>query len=313
MRPDDPRADRVVAAVDVGSNSIKMTVGRAASGGIEELAVASETVRLGAGMERLGRLADDRVEAALVVLARYAAQARALDAERLIGVATEATRFAANGPEFLARAQRESGWELRVVSGDEEAGLTFRGLAATTDVSGELVVADIGGGSTEVIVASGGVPRGARSLPLGSGRLTDRFLTTDPPTADQIAACRSEARSVLTGLEGQGVRVPRGAGIRLLTVGGTGEYLGRLVGRPAFAPSEIGAVVDILRSTPAAVLAERLVIQEARARVLPAGVATVWALADLIEPSTIEIARSGIRTGLLMAEFAGERGASSDG
>jgi exopolyphosphatase/guanosine-5'-triphosphate,3'-diphosphate pyrophosphatase len=301
---DDQAEPPVIAAIDIGSNSIKMTVARGAAGGRpEEFAWSSETVRLGAGLESTGRLADDRIAAALAVLERFAAEARSLGAERLVAVATEATRVAANGDEFLERVGRDHGIEARAIAGAEEAELTFRGLAATVDVTGQVVVADIGGGSTELIVAVDGDLRWARSLPLGSGRLTDRLVPSDPPTGAELAACRTAAGAALGSLPAES-SLPSGSSVRLFVVGGTGEYLGRLV--PAereVTRDQIAAVLERLQRVPSTRLAAELGIAEARARVLPAGVAVVEALAGEVLPGRIEIARSGIRTGLLLATF----------
>jgi len=293
---------RVVAAVDIGSNSIKMSVGRLGAGGaLEEIAWGVETVRLGAGVDQTGRLADERMDVAVATLGRFAGEARAHGAERLIGVATEAVRIAANGADFLARAARETGWELRVVSGAEESALTFRGLAATIDVSGRVVVADIGGGSTELILAEEGVVRTAGSLPLGSGRLTDRAVPADPPTEGDMHRMREAATEALAS---HAADLPTGSEVRLVAVGGTGEYLGRLVGSGHRIDAErIDAVLARLGRVPAAAVAAELGIAEARARVLPAGIAIVRALVGLLRPGRVEVARSGIRTGLLLGAF----------
>lgn len=297
--------DAPIGAFDIGSNSIKMTVARPSPAlGIEEIGWNAATVRLGAGLDATGRLADDRVEAALVALHGFAAEARAMGAARLVAVATEAARVAANGPAFLDRVARETGIEVRLIDGDEEAALTFRGLAAAIDVSGDLLVADIGGASTELIVARDGAFVAARSVPLGSGRLADRLTLTDPPRPDELAACRATAASLL-GPVLSSLASPSGGGARLVLVGGTGEYLARLVpDERRIAPAAIDAVLDRLAHLTAAALAESLSIADARARVLPAGVAIVAALVDGVRPGRIEIARSGIRTGLLLDAFA---------
>lgn len=305
LPPTNGTSDQVVAAVDVGSNSIKMTVARQRPGAfLDELAAASETVRLGTGIERSGRLADDRIDAALMTLRRFAADAQALGASRLLGVATEAVRVAANGQEFLDRVHRETGWTVRTIDGDEEADLTFRGLAVSVDTRGGLVVADIGGASTEVIVANDGTVVAARSLPIGSGRLTDRLVSHDPPTMTEITACREAVRVALDGLSTSGMAIPSGPEIRLVVVGGTGEYLARLVGDHPIDPGTVAAARGRLQSIPATTLATTLGIAEARARVLPAGVAAVQALIDRVQPGGIEVARSGIRAGLLLQAFA---------
>ena len=292
----------VLAAVDIGSNSIKMTVAWVnAAGPLEEFAWASETVRLGTGVEQTGRLADDRVEAALSTLVRFAEEARRHGAASIHAVATEATRAAANGELFLERVRREAGIDVRVIDGDQEAALTFRGLSTTIDLRGNLIVADVGGGSTELIVAADGNMLGARSLPLGSGRLTERFVGADPPVPSEIAACRQAAADVIIAAAAS-LPLPVGPADRLVVVGGTGEYLARLAASEhALIRADIEAVLAELSVTSAADLAARLSITEARARVLPGGVAIIAAVADHLLPVEIEIARSGIRAGLLLA------------
>lgn len=292
---------QVVAAIDIGSNSIKMTVGRAnAHGGIDQFDWASEVVRLGQNLESTGRLDEERVEVAIETVIRFAARARELGATRVVAVATEATRAAANGATFLARVREAAGIEVRAVDGQEEAALTFRGIAASTDMKGAALIADIGGGSTELISVRDEAMHSAQSMPLGSGRLTDRFVAADPPEASQLAACEREADKAIRGAAAL-LAPPNGTGTRLIVVGGTGEYLARLV--PDAAKIDLNAVRQVLsrlRTLSAAELAAEIDIPEARARVLPAGVAIVAAIAEWMNPERIEISQSGIRTGLLM-------------
>jgi exopolyphosphatase/guanosine-5'-triphosphate,3'-diphosphate pyrophosphatase len=287
----------IVAAFDIGSNTIKMTVARLSEhAALETLAMRAETVRLGAGLEASGRLADDRVEAAITALARFAGEARDLGAGRQVGVATEATRAAANGSAFLDRVRRETGIEVRAIGGDEEADLTFRGLAATMDIGGRVVVADIGGASTELIVADDGTIQFSRSFRLGSGSLTDRCVNSDPPTANEMDLCRGAATEAL-----RAAPLPDSSGTRLVIVGGTGEYLARLLpDGEAVSEAGIATVLSRLQSAPAAEVAPLLGIPEARARVLPAGVAIVQSLANRLRPDEIVVTQSGIRTGLLL-------------
>jgi exopolyphosphatase/guanosine-5'-triphosphate,3'-diphosphate pyrophosphatase len=287
----------VLAAVDVGSNSIKMTVARSdGAGGLLVLDAASETVRLGTGVASTGMLAEDRVAAALATLTDFANRARTHGASQLIGVATEATRSASNGPAFLDQV-REIGWEIAAISGDDEAALTFRGLALEVDLSGWVVAVDIGGGSTEVIIAQDREIVFSRSFVLGSGTLTEQFVTTDPPANDDLATCTLHAITTLAD-----VKPPASERIRLVATGGTGEYLGRLVpDAEHISPAEIDQARAVCTETTAADLAERIGIPEARARVLPAGIAIVQAVVARVQPSAIEVAQSGIRTGMLLA------------
>lgn len=297
----------VVGAVDIGSNTIKMTVARpGVRGGIEEIAIDAATVRLGAGLGTSGRLAEDRIEAALAALRDFADLARDHGATRLVGVATEATRRAVNGPAFIQRVRLETGWDVTAITGDEEADLTFRGLALEGDLSGLAVIADIGGASTELIVAEGGVVTTARSVAVGSGTLTDTFVRADPPTAIELDTCSRTAAASIGTVSLPPAGSPAGsAAARLISVGGTAEYLALLVGGgPIVSRAEIERALDLCRTQPSALLATTLTIPPARARVLPAGIAVIRALAGLLGVAAVEAAPSGIRTGLLLDTFA---------
>ena len=289
------------AAIDIGSNSIKMTIGHLDGlGGIEQVGWASEVVRLGEGLDRSGRLDEGRVDLAVDTLRRFEQQAREMGATTVVAVATEATRAAANGADFLRRVRDETGIDVRIIDGDEEAALTFRGLAAVTDVGGTVVVADIGGGSTEIIVAQDGAVLGARSLPLGSGRLTDRFVKSNPPAPPELEASKQAASEALDGAADI-LELAAKDGLRLIVVGGTGEFMARLVpDERTLDAATIDDVLSRLSELTAAELAEIIAAPEARARVLPAGVAVVSALVTRIAPRGIELARSGIRVGLLL-------------
>lgn len=294
----------LAAAIDIGSNSIKMTIGRSdGHGGIEQLAWASEVVRLGEGVAATGRLDERRVVAAIEALRRFADHAREAGASAIVAVATEATRAAGNGPEFLSQVREATGIAVRLIDGDEEAALTLRGLAAELDLSGSALIADIGGGSTELVAVVAGAMAWSRSLALGSGRLTDELVQSDPPTAEELAACETEAtRTVQEALQELGL--PAGSAGRLVLVGGTPEYLVKLLpeGRPLDETAVRGVLTDLTTLT-AAEVSDRIGVPEARARVLPAGGAIVAAIAALTEPEAIEVAHSGVRAGLLLETF----------
>ena len=291
----------VIAAFDIGSNSIKMTLARRAGNGIDEFAWRSETVRLGEGVDATGSLAPDRIEAGLTVLRAFTEFARNQKASRLIGVATEATRIAANGQAFLDRVVAETGIELAVITGAREAELTFLGLDGVVDLSGDVLVADIGGGSTEIILAVDRQVRFSHSFPIGSGRLTEQFERTDPPTMAELDACRAFANRELGSAPFDQAPLPR-----LIITGGTGEYSFRMIrSGTRVDASVIDRLLDEMTAVTAKSLAKRLAIPVARAAVLPAGVAVVRGLIDLAQPREIQAAQSGIRRGLLLAAFAG--------
>lgn len=292
----------IIAVFDIGSNSVKMSVGRCGEdGSSREFAWRSATTRLSSGVDRTGRLADDRIDATIDALEEMALQAHALGAGRMIAVATEATRIAANGQEFLDRVRESAGITVETISGDREVSLTFLGLSRTIDRNGTMVLADIGGGSTELIVVVDGKMVSGKSWPIGSGRMTDEFPGGDPPDAAVLQSMREAVRQRLkdAGLPGRSAR--------LVIVGGTGEFLGRLL--PRDFPVPISMVETALQSTSsltASQLSQKIDVNVERARVLPAGIATALAIADICCPTILIGAPSGIRAGLLRLACQGE-------
>ncbi len=294
----------VVAAFDLGSNSIKMSLARKTTEtSFSEFLWRAETTRLGEGIDRTGRLSADRMTASMETLRRFVVDAKFHGATRLIGVATEAIRIADNGALFLEQVRSELGIEIQTISGLREAELTFAGLDPAVDRAGTVLVADIGGASLELILAIDGSIIESRSVPIGSGRLTDRFVRSDPPTMQEIDEVRAYAhqtvKEVLT------VRLID----RLIVTGGTAEYARRLMGRdwPVTVDRLLGTL-PMLTSTTAADLAEIIDASVPRAQVLPSGIAIALALADLGEPQELVGAASGIRTGLLIEAFANAEG-----
>lgn len=292
----------IVAVFDIGSNSVKMSVGRCGDdGSSREFAWRAATTRLSSGVDRTGRLADERMDATIEALEEMSLQARALGAQRLIAVATEATRIASNGQEFLDRVHEATGITVDTIPGDREVELTFLGLSRRIDRNGAMVVADIGGGSTELIVAIDGVMISGKSWPIGSGRITDEFEPADPPSAASLRQMRDSTCERLRVAD-----LPNRSA-RLVIVGGTGEFLGRLL--PHDFPVPVSSVETALRSTSdltTAQLSRKIDINVDRARVLPAGIATALAIADLCHPGMMIGAPSGIRAGLLQLACAGE-------
>jgi len=186
-----------VAAVDCGTNTIKLLVADLDrdAGTERELVREMRMVRLGQDVDRTGRFADEALGRAFAALDEYAAIVEAHDVDAIRFCATSAARDAANGDEFAAGVEARLGVRPEVVTGAEEAHLSYegatRGLAA--DLPGPYLVVDIGGGSTELILGDGhGHLRTAQSLDIGSVRMTERYLRDDPPTRDEIAAAASD-------------------------------------------------------------------------------------------------------------------------
>lgn len=292
----------VIAAFDFGSNSIKMTVARrSGTDHFDEIKSMTETTRLGQDLDKAGRIAEERIAASTDALYRMTTQATALGATRFVGVATEAVRVSTNGPAFLDQVRKEFGIEVVSITGDQEAALTYQGVARYTDLRGEVIIADIGGGSTEILVVKNLKIEFSRSLPLGSGRLADRFYQADPPSMEAVEACQRAAADILAGLP-----IEPNPRARLLAVGGTGELVLALAARGSVIhQGDLAQVRERLTRVPAKELATALGIAESRAKMLPAGEAIIAALAERLTPMQIEASRSGLRAGLLMAAFSG--------
>jgi exopolyphosphatase/guanosine-5'-triphosphate,3'-diphosphate pyrophosphatase len=217
-----------VAAIDCGTNSIRLLIADVDRAGLTDVRREMRIVRLGQGVDRTGRLAPEALERTRVALAEYAGQIREHDAGRVRMVATSATRDATNRDEFTAMVRAELGVDPEVITGQQEAALTFAGAAsvlAADDVP--LLVVDIGGGSTE-LVRGGGRALGpqarlvgslaAHSMDVGCVRMTERHLRTDPPTGEQIAATVADVRAAIDAARAD---VPLDGEFRFIGVAGT--------------------------------------------------------------------------------------------
>jgi exopolyphosphatase/guanosine-5'-triphosphate,3'-diphosphate pyrophosphatase len=192
-----------LATIDVGTNTTLLLVARAeASGATMPLEERAEITRLGRGIGSARALGAAEIARTLEVLRDYAEIARRHGAP-VAAVGTEALRRAANAADFLRPAAEILGTPVEVIDGEREAALTFRATAASFPAEargGALVVVDIGGGSTEIVVAARGIARFHTSLPLGSVRLTERHVTRDPPRQEEIDAIEREVDAALVGL-----------------------------------------------------------------------------------------------------------------
>lgn len=188
-----------VAAVDCGTNSIRLLVADIDSdaGTLTDLSRRMEIVRLGQGVDRTGRLDPAALARTLDALRGYAEEITASCVDRVRMVATSATRDAANRDEFVDGVRAVLDIEPEVVTGDEEAALSFVGATRELRGGGPYLVVDIGGGSTEFVLGDTAV-RAARSVDIGCVRLTERHLQNDPPTAAQVAASVADVDAALT-------------------------------------------------------------------------------------------------------------------
>lgn len=197
-----------VAGIDCGTNSIRLLVRD--SGVEQDLVRTMRIVRLGEGVDRTGQLSEAALERTFAALDEYASQILELEVMRVRFVATSATRDASNRDVFVAGVRERLGIEPEVITGEEEAALSFRGaIGSLPGLAAQApLVVDIGGGSTEFVLGSreadGFVIGASRSVDVGCVRMTERRLHDDPPTAEQVDAARADIDAVLE-LAGQAV------------------------------------------------------------------------------------------------------------
>lgn len=290
-----------LAVLDIGSNTVRLLVAALEGGVPVTVFDRSEFVRLGLGVDQTRRLDPEREDVALAAIRYLATEARSQGAEHLIAIATSAVRDAANGPAFVRRVEAETGIPVETLSGEREAYLTYLGATCGVNICHHILVVDLGGGSVELVAATPGGMRWARSLPLGSGRLSERFIHHDPPTEQELANLEGAVRHALE-------QLPAARPASAILTGGTATQAGRLAGnkgtRVTLDLATLQTVLTLLQREPSAEIVRRFGVRERRAQVLPAGVAALVAIADFYEVCQLTITAHGIREGAILAYLA---------
>ena len=302
-------AARRIAAIDIGSNSVRQIVADVSPDGaitvVDEMKAAP---RLGADLEATGELNAEAMQRATEAIARMAVLAQQLGATRIESVATSAVRDAANGAEFVARVRAEAGLDLRIIDGAAEARLSYLSALAHFDLGvGRTVVMDIGGGSLELALAAGGVLDDLVSFPFGALRLTERFLH-DGTGRRPLRELRDTVRAALKD------QLPRRdwRGARLIGSGGTftnlaGIHLARrgmLAARTVHATEvpreDLEHVLDMLATMTPEERRGVAGLNPERADIIVAGLAVAAEVMARLESRALLVSRYGIREGLLL-------------
>jgi exopolyphosphatase/guanosine-5'-triphosphate,3'-diphosphate pyrophosphatase len=201
-----------VAAIDIGTNTTRLIVAEISGSSLEERERRTEITRLGEGVDRSGLLSEAGIERVHETVARYVEIADEHRAACVLAIATSAVRDASNGEEFLHGLESRFGLRVRLLSGNEEALLAFRGATHGRKLKGCVLVVDIGGGSTELVLGDASGPSFHVSLDVGAVRLTERYLHSDPPGIDELDHCSTAVRELLVDrIPAEVLRAPRSA------------------------------------------------------------------------------------------------------
>jgi len=317
MEPSDQLAtsgdDRPIAVIDIGSNSGRMVVFRFREGGhLDILEDARAPLRLARSLRDSASLGDEAIERTLEALQDFRAVALGAGATRTLAVATAAVRDAADGDVLLERARREAGIELRVIDGDREAVFGFLGAIHDLPVSSGITM-DVGGGSMELTSFEDRSPGRSWTLPLGSLRLSDTFLLSDPPTEKEVHRLRQEAAKAI-----RKAGVPElGEGEHLVGVGGTVRNLAKIDRRRVDYPlpllhgyvipqDRLGEIVDSLARRRMTRRASTPGLNPDRADTIVGGGLAILAAMEVLGATELLVSSRGLREGIALRELREE-------
>ena len=304
-----------IAVVDIGTNTLLLLVVEPdGKGGLHRVRDEVRFGRLGKGLGASGRLADESIARSLEAVRAYREIMDELGVEHVAVVGTQALREASNAGQFVGPAEAAFGVPVEVISGDREAELvTTSVVRSMPELAGErFAIADVGGGSTEIIVCEGGAVTWFRSLPLGSVRHNERHLVGDPPTAEQATALVADLDAALAD-----VPVPEGA--LLVGTAGTATTIAAMeLELAAYDPDRIDGTrlaadavdrrLEQLLSLPVAERLQLAGLEPERADVIAAGVAIYARLLHRMKAPTFVVSDRGVRWGLAyeLADQVGE-------
>lgn len=293
-----------LAAIDIGTNSVKMLVGRVSGRNVTPLLHRAVITRLGEGLQNSGDISAEAADRTITALAAFRTLAQERGAKQIRAVGTLAIRAAKNGRSFVDRCAREAGLDIEILSGEEEARLSFQGAAGASRADQVLGI-EIGGGSTQIMVGTQSKLHASWSLSMGAVTLTEEFLKSDPPSAAEMTALSASIRRRL-----QGVVARVGRDGELVGVGGTvSAILTQLRKDDGGDPREFHqtrvsfetlSALSIRLSLQTVAERERMGIEKGRSDIIAAGAWILTATMSHLEATSLRASAHGLRHGLLI-------------
>jgi exopolyphosphatase/guanosine-5'-triphosphate,3'-diphosphate pyrophosphatase len=293
------------AAIDIGSNTTRVLVAEPVDGQLKKVMEQRAYTRINKAVGEDGEIPAEKVDEVAEVVATQVRLAREVGAETIRAVATAAIREASNGEGAAGEIGKASGVPVEILSEEEEGRLSFIGATKTLGypVDGKVGVADVGGGSTELILGTvrGGVEV-VRSWRVGSGVLADELIASDPPSAAEIRKVRDRIDDIFAGVQ---IEQPAQA----VAVGGSATSLRRLVGS-VLEHETLERGIRVLVGDPAAEVARRYELDPERVRILATGVLLLERLSELLG-QPLQIGKGGLREGIVLDQLNGSTNGSS--
>ncbi len=305
-----PTSPERVASIDIGTNTILLLIAEVGTGALKTLYDTETVVRLGEGLHQSGVLSDGAMTRAIQTLEGYVRRCREMEVQKTFAVGTSALREAKNSSLFIRRVKERLDLNIEVISGEEEAQLSFLAVARDSEIPHEnLLVVDVGGGSTELIFGKDRKTIHWRSLPLGIVRLTERFLLSDPVQEDEYRAMVEEIQKELLYFP-----VPEDP-FSMVSIGGTGTALASVeLGLDQFTADKVHrfiltreALKNQLSLYRSRTIEERKRIKglpPSRADVILSGGTILYLIMEKFDRSALTISAHGVRYGLLYKHMA---------
>lgn len=308
----------IFAAVDVGSNTLRLLVADVSPSGVHPLRYERVITRLAGGIKETGLLGEAASEKSLAALKDFAGIIEQFGVERTWCVGTSALREARNAPEFMEKARGKTGLEVEIVSGEKEARLTAMGVLSSVERPSRFVIVDIGGGSTEFIFSTEASGLDHFTVPVGVVKMAEAHMCSDPPSAEELISMRAEAERIAETLR-ERVLWDRKGGAALIGTAGTANTLAAIdLGLERFDPRKVHnhrlslgrlrEMFSLLSALPTAKRAGIKGLEPGREDLIIPGIILTISFMEVLRFREILVSSAGLLEGIVLELYERTRG-----